>query len=286
MYLKNIGMVIDTSKNLSIEVYKKIVEILIENNININTYPVINDKTLDGMDIKYVNKISKLVGDAVIAIGGDGTILRTFLFLKDKDMPVFGIGLGERNFLSCVSYNNYIDGIKRLIEGRVYLRQEMRLNIELENRDIEIPPILNEATFSTSVIGKTVYPYISINSEGKEEIIWMGKSDGVLISTPIGSTAYSLSAGGPVIDTDLEAILITPLLPVDRKPPLVISPDKTITVWASKKRNKPILVLDGQIKIEIDWEEKVYIKKSKYYANFIVINKSQSLTRLRKAGRQ
>lgn len=282
MQLRNVGIVVDERNPRSPYIATELVRELSSNNINITVYPHME---IYGDIVKTVDSISDINGDLVFSVGGDGTMLRTFLFLKDKETPVMGIGLGEKNFLSAVTWENYNVGIQRILDSKIYIKQEMRLDVEIEGYNLALPPVLNDVVFATSTLGKTVYANLALMEDEEEVELWSGKSDGVIISTPIGSTAYSSAAGGPVIDTDLESILITPLLPIEKKPILIVNPYREIVMWASKKRNKPILVLDGQIKIELNWEEKVYVKRSKYYANFIVIDKKMSLSRLVKASR-
>ncbi len=286
MEIKRIGVVFDKCNPRAINIVEDIVKLSIEYGIELIIYPLIPDEILcKYSNIECVNDISLIKGDIVISIGGDGTILRTFLFLKDKDAPVMGIGLGEKNFLSTATYEDYLDAVNKLFSGKVYFKQEMRLDVELPKHNINLPPVLNDVVFATSIIGKTIDAYVALYEEGSKKIIWHGKSDGVIISTPIGSTAYSYSAGGPVIDTDLECILITPLLPVSKKPPLVLKPSRTIILWASRRKSKPVIVLDGQIKVELDWDDEVIVKKSKHYANFVVTSKEISVKRIVKSAR-
>ena len=275
--MKNVGIVVDEKNPRSPFIASELIKDLLSNNINAMVYPHME---IFGDDVKTVDSISDVRGDLVFSVGGDGTILRTFLFLKDKETPVMGIGLGEKNFLSAVTWENYTLGIQKILDSKVYIKQEMRLDVEIEGYNIKLPPVLNDVVFATSTLGKTVYANVELIDLEEEIELWSGKSDGVIVSTPIGSTAYSSAAGGPVIDTDLECILVTPLLPVEKKPILVVDPRRKLAMWASRKRNKPILVLDGQIKIELDWDEKVYVRRSKYYANFIVINKKMSISRM------
>ncbi len=283
MQIKTAGMVIDEKNPRSPYIASDIINDLISNNIDVVVYPP--TKFTDN-NVKLVDSIQDVTGDIVFSVGGDGTILRTFLFLKDKDTPVMGIGLGEKNFLSSVTWENYKIGIQRILDGKVYIKQEMRLDVEIEGYNkLSLPPVLNDVVLATATLGKTIYAYVALLEDEGEIDLWGGKCDGVIISTPIGSTAYSYAAGGPVIDTDLESIVVTPLLPVDRKPVIVMKPERRLVIWASKKRNKPILVLDGQIKIGLDWEDKVVIKKSEHYANFVVIDKRMSISRMVKASR-
>ncbi len=280
MYIKRACVVIDRKNSSAIDIGRDIINFLRSKSIELVVYPPIYE---DIEGVTYVDDVSRMSGDVAITIGGDGTILRTFLYLPDKDMPVMGIGLGEKNFLSSVSREDYLNGLDKLLNGKVYLRQEMRLEISLEGYEINLPPVLNEVVFATASLGKTIYPVVNVAVEGGVKEIWEGKCDGVIISTPVGSTAYSRSAGGSVVDTDLEAILITPLQPIKKIPPIVLSPDKEVIIWASRRRHKPIIVLDGQIRVELNWEDVVRIRKSSHSANFIVLDRGVSVSRLVKS---
>lgn len=279
MYIKKACIIVDRKNHDAVEIGKSIIRFLNEHSVDMVVYPPLQYD----LDVSFVDDIGRLGGDVAITVGGDGTILRTFLYLQDKDMPVMGIGLGERNFLSSVSRDKYLEGLEKLLSGKVYLRQEMRLELALEGYNISLPPVLNEVVFATASLGKTIYPIVGVRDEGEIIRIWEGKCDGVIVSTPVGSTAYSRSAGGSVVDNDLEAILITPLQPIRRIPPLVINPDREVVIWASRRRHKPIIVLDGQIRVGLDWGDTINIRKSRHYANFIVLDRRASVARLVKS---
>ena len=227
--LKKIGIVISERNDKAIEIGRDTLKYLLDNGVNLIVYPSKFRKFLCYNDIEYTNSIQEISGDIVISIGGDGTVLRTFLFLKDKETPVMGIGLGEKNFLASIPGEKFMEGLKQLLDGRFYIRREMRLNTEIEGLTYTLPPVLNEVLFITGTPGKTIDAYLAIDKYDKE-ILWNSKADGVLISTPVGSTAYAFAANGPVLDTDLDAILIVPLLPVDRRPVYVVNSDMTISV--------------------------------------------------------
>lgn len=280
MYIKRACVIIDKKNRAATEIGRSILKFLVERDVDLVVYPPIYN---DFSGVEFVDDIARMSGDVAITVGGDGTILRTFLYLQDKDMPVMGIGLGEKNFLSSVSKDGYLEGLDRLLSGKVYLRQEMRLELSLEGYDLNLPPVLNEVVFATASLGKTIYPIVNVEDEDGIIRIWEGKCDGVIVSTPVGSTAYSRSAGGSVVDNDLEAILITPLQPIRKIPPLVINPEKEVVIWASRRRHKPIIVLDGQIRVELNWEDVIRVRKSRHYANFIVLNRKVSVDRLVKS---
>jgi len=217
-------------------------------------------------------------GDIAIVIGGDGTVLRALLGIKDKETPILAIGLGEKNFISSTTPSKLDRHLEDLLRNRFYIRKEMRLDVEIGG--IKTPPILNEVSYHSSNIGKTIKPIVQLYTKGKAHTLWSVKSDGVLVATPIGSTAYSYAAGGPAVDTDLEVMIITPLTPTSKIPSYVVSTSHTVVLTADKSRSSPAVILDGQITAEVDWDTPVKVYRSSLYAQFIVFNKEMNITRM------
>lgn len=221
-------------------------------------------------------------GDLAITIGGDGTVLKTLLMVRDKEMPILAVGLGELNFMSSTDITSYLGDLESLFEGRFYIRSEMRLDVKVPDTGLEIPPILNEVLYHSSKIGKTLLPIVKIKIRNYMENLWSVKSDGVLISTPIGSTAYSYAAGGPILDTNLEAIVITPLTPTTKIPSYVVNPETKIVLTADRSRSNPSVVLDGQVIIDLDWDQEVEVSKSSKPAHIISFQKNTNMVRMKR----
>ena len=277
-----VGLVVARKVRGAIEIARDISNKLLKEKNEVYIYPPTHHISAD---VKRVNRIEDLNVDIAVSIGGDGTVLRTFLYLPNKDTPVLSIGLGERNFLSTVDKEGYKRAIEKLLRNEYEIREEMRLDVRIENFQGVLPPVLNEVVFASRITGKTCDVHLGIIEEGETKLLWHSKADGIIIATPLGSTAYAYSAGGPVIDSDLSGILVVPILPVMRKPVIVVKPDRILAVWASSMRSPPLLILDGQIRLEVDYEQKVYVKRSKYNAKFIITDKYSSITRLIKASR-
>lgn len=275
--MKKVGLVIARKVEGTITVASKIISFLRRNNIDIIIYPPV----IDGVD--SVERIEEINADFVISVGGDGTVLRTLLFIADKEIPILGIGMGEKNFLSITNPENCLEVIKKILRGDYLIKEEMRLEVNIENIKCDYPPVLNDILFASRITGKTCDIHVGITNKKGTKLLWHSKADGVIISTPIGSTAYSYSAGGPVIDTTLDGILIVPLVPVNPKPSILLNSNREIILWAGPARSPPLLVLDGQIRVEVDYLKKIYIRKSNKPARFIVIDDDVSLSRLIKA---
>ncbi len=284
--IKKVSIAISQKKTEVIDVLNIVKKILDRHNINIFTLVDLSRIKYRPMDNSMEIPQIDFQGDIIITIGGDGTVLRTLLFSKDKDIPILSIGLGELNFISSTDRWNFREDIEKLLAGKFYIRREMRLAPEVGKLGYILPPVLNEVVYHSSNIGKTLLPKIYINITGDKRALWSVKSDGVLVSTPIGSTAYSFAAGGPIIDTNLEAIVITPLIPTTKIPSYVINPDARVHLSSDRSRSKPTLILDGQITINLDWEDEVIVKKSADYAYIITFDKEVNLRRMQRVAKR
>jgi NAD+ kinase len=185
--------------------------------------------------------------DVAIVVGGDGTILRTLHLLGDMDTPVITIRHGKRGFLADVPPYDYAIAIDRLIEGRYVVHEYMRL--ETKCRGVEsIPYALNEVAVVTSsrARGKVCRLRVMRYQEGRVEGVFSVVGDGVIVATPVGSAAYSLAAGGPVVDPLMRVMLVTPLAPISLcSRPVVLPESSTVLVEISGDSHEVELYVDG-----------------------------------------
>ncbi|MCC6046723.1 MAG: NAD(+)/NADH kinase [Desulfurococcaceae archaeon] len=185
--------------------------------------------------------------DVVVVVGGDGTILRTLHLLGDMDTPVVTIRYGKRGFLADVPPYDYAIALDRLIDGRYVVHEYMRL--EARCRGVErIPYALNEVAVVTSsrARGKVCRLRVMRCQEGRVEGVLSIVGDGVIIATPVGSAAYSLAAGGPIVDPLMRVILVTPLAPISLcSRPVVLPENSTVLVEVSGDSHEVELYVDG-----------------------------------------
>jgi len=192
-------------------------------------------------------EISELDVDYIICIGGDGTILRTVEQIKDKNIGILGINLGIIGFLTEIEPEEVNEKIPLLLEGKFEVEECIRVASEFEGR--RLPDALNEVVIKSAQPGKVVHTEVKINGD----LVGSGTSDGLIIATPTGSTAYALSAGGPVIDPRLEVLVLVLICPMGTGLRPLVVPTKIhdgatpveIQISVKKSRNV-VLVLDGQ----------------------------------------
>lgn len=188
--------------------------------------------------------------DLVISLGGDGTLLRTARLLFERDIPVLGINFGSLGFLTSVSAVGIGGALRSVLGGDFFL--ERRRTLAAEIRDAggvtrRSFAVLNDAVVHKAGAAQVVHLDMWVGPRDNLEEIGSFSGDGVIISTPTGSTAYSLSAGGPIIVPQLNCFLVTPIMPHTLAlRPVVVPGKEEITVAALDGRDPLYLTVDGQ----------------------------------------
>lgn len=196
----------------------------------------------------------------VVTVGGDGTILRTLQELKHSP-PIFGINTGRIGILTHADPNNYREPLLKAVRGELEVEEFLR--IEAEYKDVELIS-LNEIAILSSAQARLIEFEIVVDGKTIDSM----RADGAIFSTPIGSTAYSLSAGGPIIDPYARAICFTPVSPFRMGwRPWVFSGDREI-VFRLKPLRDAIAIADGNRAVEVDAGGEVRIHQSRYPARF------------------
>lgn len=198
--------------------------------------------------------------DILITIGGDGTILNALHKCKSK---IFGINAGVTGFMSEVSLNDAITGLKRVIDGDYLVDKRMRLQTIIDNNIL--PDSVNEAVIHTAHVSKLRHFKIMVDNNFAEEV----RADGIIIATPTGSTCYAMSAGSPILDPRVPALVIVPIAPFALSSRALVVPAGSEIKIKLYEFKPCMLVLDGQYvkKIEDDFE--IRFTSSDNYAEFI-----------------
>lgn len=214
----------------------------------------------------YAKELNELRTDMAIILGGDGTLLRTQNQLT-KEIPIFGINMGTVGFLTEIEVENTFEALDAILDGEWSKEKRTQIIISHENQTFRA---LNEVVIMTARPAKMLHYEISVDGEVVEEL----RADGLIISTPSGSTAYSMSAGGPIVDPKVGAFIIVPICPYKLGVrPFVVSDGSEIRIKLLKRGKKAIFVMDGQIQKEVNYMEELVIKKSEKDVYFMRINK-------------
>lgn len=199
--------------------------------------------------------------DLVVALGGDGTMIATARLLGDADVPVLGINYGTLGYLAEFRIEEMFDGLEAVFKGEYRIEARVRLAVEIFREETLLMHnrVLNDVVINKSALARIVHIEAYLN----HQLISAFRADGLIISTPTGSTAYNLSAGGPVIYPSMNAVVITPICPFtlsDR--PIVVPDDALIEVYLRTPDEEVFLTLDGQVGLPLEVGDRVLIRKS------------------------
>jgi len=200
--------------------------------------------------------------DLLVVAGGDGTILRVVGQLGDTIKPIFGINVGSLGFLTTVSSASYRDAVECLAKDRINFsrRALLEARVRLGEKQTAKMLALNDAVLSRGELSRLVLLCTRVNGEPLTEF----NADGLIVATPTGSTAYSLSAGGPILDPESGVFVITPICPhVLTNRSIIVAEGSTIEIEASDPDYPVFLTLDGRKPIHIERGSVVTIRKAK-----------------------
>ncbi len=241
-------------------------------------YKVSDILTLSGTETvisefsREINSCCKMPDDidAVVVIGGDGTILKVAKAAAEHNYPILGINAGRLGYLASVDSDN-LEVLKRLSDNDFSIETRMLLKAEkiVDGKVVDVCHCLNDAVISKNTLSNVIDINLKI---GNDTINY--RADGIIASTPTGSTAYSLSAGGPVVDPELQCFVLTPVCPhtlVARSVVLDASHEVYINI-SSGDLSSIQLLCDGRKAYEIDDKTTVKISKSDLKAQFIKLN--------------
>ncbi len=199
--------------------------------------------------------------DLVIVLGGDGTLLRVARALRRFDVPVMAVNMGSLGFLSAFTLNEMYDSLNRIMDGDFSVSRRLMLDAaQIRGEEIvHRNSVLNDVVINKATLARIVQ--IAANVDRKPLTTFF--SDGVIVSTPTGSTAYSLAAGGPIISPSLDAIVLTPICPHTlTNRPIVMSADQVIEFELLSQDSEVTLTLDGQLWFPLEHLDRVEIRRS------------------------
>ncbi len=206
----------------------------------------------------------------VVAVGGDGTMLRCARTFASYEIPIIGINLGRRGFLTEIKISQFNKILNDLFKGKYKIDERMMLDVEIirNNKTIAKLSALNDAVIGKNGIARIIR--MSAYVSGKIMTSYAG--DGLIIATPTGSTGHNLAANGPILDPSVSAFILTPICPlsITNKPVVISSKEKIeITIDDTPKGIEAILTVDGQSTIKLEKNDKIIIKSYEHRTKFI-----------------
>ncbi len=213
------------------------------------------------MDVAEAEKARPLEGDIAIAMGGDGTFLRVSRMVSPYGIPIIGIHLGLFGFLAELTPKDMYDNLDKVFRGEYKIKTRMLLNCRLERNGMPINESLgvNDAVVSRASLSRLVP--IKLFIDGEEVATY--SSDGLIVSTPLGSTAHCLAAGGPILSPEIDAFVISPICPHTlTNRPLVISGEAKVKMEVGSKGVGTGLTVDGQVYQELMPGDAISVERS------------------------
>ena len=196
--------------------------------------------------------------ECLISIGGDGTFLRAANAIRELGIPLYGINTGRLGFLASGSPEDAVSDIRRILDGeyRILPRAPLRCVLTRDGDVVTSIYALNEITVTRGALACPIELCVLVNSEGLFKFL----ADGIIVSTPTGSTAYSLSAGGPVVHPDVNCLLIVPICPHSlHTRPVILSESETVTICPSSDNGEITISADGRLHFELRAGDRVDI---------------------------
>jgi NAD+ kinase len=206
--------------------------------------------------------------DLVVVLGGDGTLIAAARLVGDRPVPILGVNLGSLGFLTEITLDELYPSVERCLKGDFEVSERMMLlaSVERAGEVVELHRVLNDVVINKGALARIVDMETSVNGR----YLTTFKADGLIVSTPTGSTGYSLSANGPIIHPELECISITPICPHTlTNRPLVMAGDAAIAITLDSMDEAVFLTLDGQVGVKLIAGDVVQIKKSAHATRLI-----------------
>ena len=208
--------------------------------------------------------------DLLIVLGGDGTLLSAARAIGERAVPLPGVNLGTLGFLAETSSDELYAALEQAFSGRLVVAERMRLQVEVERHGhvVERALALNDAVIGKSALSRM----IDLETRADGAFVTTYHSDGLIVATPTGSSAYSLSAGGPILLPEGESIVLTPICPHTlTQRPLVLPDSYRIEILVLDTRGGDVhLTVDGQVGVALEQGDRVIVARSKHPARLLV----------------
>lgn len=206
--------------------------------------------------------------DLLIVLGGDGTMLSAGRLLKDRDIPVIGVNYGSLGYLTEFRFEELFPALEAILSGDCLIERRSKLDVELRRGDAAVArgAVLNDAVINKAILARIITLDVSLNGS----FVNTFRADGLIVGTPTGSTAYNLSAGGPLIHPSADAFVITPICPFTlTNRPIVVPDDAQIDIVLGADSEGVMLTLDGQVGHKMSVGDRVTVRKSKTFFNMV-----------------
>lgn len=276
--IKNIGIYVNMDKASSDTLLKDCLEFLIKEGFKVALLE--GQIKYEHPNVNYYDKGSFFgKPDCILVLGGDGTLLSVARRCCFNKVPLFGINLGKLGFLTEGEAANYKEPLDALAKMDYYIEKRMMLTciIKKKSRQWQEYVALNDV-----LVKSRGFRMMEAKAYASGSFIDGIRADGLIISTPTGSTGYSLAAGGPVVDPRTKAMILNPICPHRLHDRAYILPDdEEITLEFGKREKQLVVTFDGQTTVSVSPDDAICVKKSPYTTRLIRLNKMNYFDRIR-----
>jgi NAD+ kinase len=206
--------------------------------------------------------------DLVVVLGGDGTLISVARLVGDREVPILGVNLGSLGFLTEISLDELYPALESCLKGDYAVSERMMVRAELFRSGERVAEyrVLNDVVINKGALARI----IDLETLVDDRYLTTFKADGLIISTPTGSTGYSLSANGPIIHPELDCLVITPICPHTlTNRPIVVSSDAAITLNVKSLNEDVFLTLDGQVGLELRCGDQLRIRRAEHRTRLV-----------------
>lgn len=214
------------------------------------------------------SEIASLV-DAIVVLGGDGTMLSVSRLVAEKGVPILGVNLGSMGFITEISKEEVLVAVEKMVQNPLAIEERLMLHTQVFRNDNKVASYfaLNDIVFNKGALARIIDLETYINGR----YVTTYKADGLIVSTPTGSTAYSLSAGGPILYPTLDSILVTPICSHTlTNRPIVLPQNFKIKVVLKTLSEDVYLTVDGQEGFSLRMDDAIEIVKSRFKARLLL----------------
>lgn len=277
-----IGLIINTDKSEALSCGKQIMSLLLDGGAQLCVHNSVSELLSASEDVRITScsSFEEIIAssDMAVTVGGDGTIIHNAKYAARYHKPLIGVNLGRIGFVAGIERDEIME-LKKLISGDYKLQRRMLLSITHTHDGVSDEYLtVNEGAISRDALSSIVD--ISVSLDGERIITY--RADGMIFATPTGSTAYSFSAGGPVLEPDMSCILLTPVCPhALSSRQAVFSSDSVLTTTVDTSDGRVCyLTIDGQQSIKLNASDVITIRKSEDYLDLIVLKEKNFYTLL------
>ena len=263
--MKRIGIIVKGNKPEAIQVVKELVSSLKDHKVEAFVEPeiakAVSHPALDKQ------KMAEAV-EMVVVLGGDGTLLAAARSLQKKQVPILGVNLGGLGFLTEITLAELYPMLEAILRGEYKTDERLFLEARVWRKEkvVDTFQVLNDVVINKGALARIIELKTSVD----QEYLTTFRADGLIVSTPTGSTGYSLSAGGPIVYPSLQSIIITPICPhTMTNRPIIVPKEATITVTLCSADQEVFLTLDGQVGFKMELRDRVEVKKGEGFVRLI-----------------